>query len=204
MIRTALILITAAALAGCAPSYSGKANITSGQDPSQWGLAPIVAPPPLTPKVEVDEKTAASVRASLSSFGGSSGSSLGIAAISKKAIPARDITKSEKLAIAAAVQAQLKDPEAAKFIWPSLVNEEIYCGVVNGKNSYGGYVGDTPFIVGLTKGAKGNLKPASLDIGKPRDDTPTTGEIMRFCREVGYALVLDSGLPSALVIHRSR
>lgn len=204
MIRTTLILAAAVALAGCAPSYSGKANITSGQDPSQWGLAPIVAPPPLAPKVEVDEKTAASVRASLSGFGGSSGSSPGIAAIIKKSIPARDITKSEKLAIAAAVQAQLKDPEAAKFIWPSLVNEEIYCGVVNGKNSYGGYVGDTPFIVGLTKGAKGNLKPASLDIGKPRDDTPTTGEIIKFCREVGYALVLDSGLPSALVIHRSR
>ena len=124
--------------------------------------------------------------------------------IAGETVAAREMTAAEKADIAAAVKAKLKDPEAARFVWPQLANDSIYCGIVNGKNSYGGYVGDAPFIVGLGLGPKGRLRPVSLDIGTPRDETRTTAEILSACEEAGYSLVLSGDLPSAMAQRLTR
>ena len=65
----------------------------------------------------------------------------------------RQLTPAEKLAVARAVQDQLKDPESARFKWSSMMGRNgQYCGEVNAKNSYGGYTGFRPFVATLTNG----------------------------------------------------
>lgn len=61
---------------------------------------------------------------------------------------ARDLTDLERAVIADAVKAKLKDPESASFRWMPLVDPpaDRYCGLVNAKNSYGGYTGFTPYL----------------------------------------------------------
>lgn len=56
---------------------------------------------------------------------------------------ARPLTDDEKVVIADAVKRRLKDPESAQFKWPEYHEEtnKNYCGLVNAKNSYGGYTG---------------------------------------------------------------
>lgn len=63
------------------------------------------------------------------------------------------LNNKERNAIAKAVKDALKDPDSAKFKWMKLsgkgANREgyvgYYCGLVNARNSYGGYTGYTPF-----------------------------------------------------------
>src|SRR5260370_11739723 len=62
------------------------------------------------------------------------------------AAPKRELTPAEKLSFAPVFAAGLKDPSAAQFKWmPVILNERDgitdYCGLVNGKNSYGGWCG---------------------------------------------------------------
>jgi hypothetical protein len=59
--------------------------------------------------------------------------------------------------IQSGVRASLKDPDSAKFSGPMVAtkksNGDIHaCGLVNAKNSYGGYVGDSPYIATLRDG----------------------------------------------------
>ena len=61
----------------------------------------------------------------------------------------------------------MKDPDAAKFLWmPVALVEENgdtrYCGLVNGKNSYGGFTGYTRFYAHLRKNEQGQLTSAEL------------------------------------------
>ncbi len=54
-----------------------------------------------------------------------------------------------------AVKAQLKDPDSAEFGEVSTFRDadddvRWVCGIVNAKNSFGGYVGATPFVVRVT------------------------------------------------------
>ena len=70
---------------------------------------------------------------------------------------ARDLTDAEKQVIADAVKARLRDPASATFKWGSFVgqitetatgaNSSTYCGMVNSRNGFGGYGGDTPYMV---------------------------------------------------------
>lgn len=61
-------------------------------------------------------------------------------------------TKSEQELIDATIEVtrnQLKDPLSAQFRKVRVVpygNGKVVCGEVNGKNSYGGYVGFKPFV----------------------------------------------------------
>ncbi|MDE9429658.1 hypothetical protein [Xenorhabdus bovienii] len=45
----------------------------------------------------------------------------------------------------------LKDPDSAifEYIYPSSQHDDIACGMVNAKNSYGGYTGKKKFIVNI-------------------------------------------------------
>lgn len=95
----------------------------------------------------------------------------------------RKLTKNEIAAIEEAVKDQLKDPESARFKHSMYVanGKGEYCGLVNSKNSYGGYVGDTPFMVMLIN----NGRPKAGFIGIGGDDAVTQATI-RLCHESGY------------------
>lgn len=57
------------------------------------------------------------------------------------------------------VKKSLIDPESARFSEVKYVRETgAVCGLVNGKNKMGGYVGEKPFFV--TKEGKVNIEPA--------------------------------------------
>lgn len=66
---------------------------------------------------------------------------------------ARDLNAAEKKLIADTVAKDFKDPPAARFRWLPInpentgVVSQNYCGMVNGKNSYGAYTGFVPFLV---------------------------------------------------------
>lgn len=60
--------------------------------------------------------------------------------------------------IKAAIAENLKDPESARFRniervdKPDASIDGIYCGEVNAKNSYGGYIGYLPFMIAILGG----------------------------------------------------
>ena len=54
-------------------------------------------------------------------------------------------TKANILLARAAAKHMLKDPESARFSL-EIQHAEAVCGFVNSKNSYGGYVGESPYI----------------------------------------------------------
>lgn len=64
----------------------------------------------------------------------------------------RELTAAEKALLTKGFAAGLKDPGSAQFQWArirkDLPSDGIidYCAVVNAKNSYGGYIGATPFL----------------------------------------------------------
>ncbi|HFV9291444.1 TPA: hypothetical protein ACIAIE_001245 [Serratia fonticola] len=77
---------------------------------------------------------------------------------------ARPLTDNEKVAIEESVKSQLKDPDSAKFTFPSLLEGNLtnlpgrYCGKVNAKNSYGGYSGDSWFATNINTLKDGKIK----------------------------------------------
>ncbi|HAS1479150.1 Uncharacterised protein [Enterobacter hormaechei] len=95
----------------------------------------------------------------------------------------RSLTKQEINAVEAAVKDQLKDPESARFKHSKFVSngKGAYCGLVNSKNSYGGYAGNTPFMVMLIN----NGKPHAGFIGMGGDDAETLSTIS-VCKDNGY------------------
>jgi hypothetical protein len=84
------------------------------------------------------------------------------------AAPRRDLTPAEKALLGHLLAQSLKDPDSAKFKWMPLVLSERdgvtdYCGLVNGKNSYGGYAGYVRFMRSSRKTIKANLQPAPCE-----------------------------------------
>lgn len=71
-----------------------------------------------------------------------------------------------------------------------------YCGLVNGKNSYGGYVGFKRFYATLTRNAKGeydrgiieHIEGAPITFGGTDtvDDAVETGAVNGACRAWGF------------------
>jgi hypothetical protein len=77
------------------------------------------------------------------------------------AVATRPLTDSEKAIISRSVAQDMKDPESAQFRWTpisdlgqaqdsELGGMQVYCGMVNGINSFGGYIGFVPFLTLLT------------------------------------------------------
>jgi hypothetical protein len=63
-----------------------------------------------------------------------------------------EIEQQELLARAQKLLAEsLKDPEAARF-QDVVIRADAVCGYMNGKNSYGGYIGYTPFAYKISTG----------------------------------------------------
>lgn len=106
----------------------------------------------------------------------------------------RDLTATEKLTVAPAIAAGLKDPSAAQFKWMPVVLTERdgitdYCGLVNGKNSYGGYTGFVRFYAQLSKDEKGQFVKASLRAVEPPNREPNLFDprwLNGVCERFGY------------------
>lgn len=96
----------------------------------------------------------------------------------------RELNPNEKNAIEESIKNQLKDPFSAQFKHSRYIsngNGE-YCGLVNSKNSYGGYVGYTPFLVMLVGKGK-DLHSAVIAFGSQETDQLVTTQI---CKDIGY------------------
>jgi hypothetical protein len=81
--------------------------------------------------------------------------------------PRRELTSIEKAGISASVAATLKDPGSAQFKWvPVILTEREgisdYCGLVNSRNSYGGYGGFVRYYAQLIKDGKGQFTRAAV------------------------------------------
>ena len=98
----------------------------------------------------------------------------------------RNITQAEKSYVEKAIKGSLKDPDSAKFKHSYYVSngEGAYCGLVNSKNSYGGYAGDTPFMAMIMHDKKGNATGAGvIAVGGDQYEVQATIET---CRDNGY------------------
>ncbi len=87
---------------------------------------------------------------------------------------ARELSDAEKSVISKAMLDSLKDPESVRFKWPPYVDgSDLYCGYVNAKNSFGGYVGDARFsaFVVLVDGEIKVAAPVGIATGDPSDST---------------------------------
>jgi hypothetical protein len=93
-----------------------------------------------------------------------------IAAFAVSPLQARELDEKERALIAEVVTASFKDPAAAQFRWLPIPDSEslvTYCGLVNGKNSYGGYIGFSPFIA-LLMLKNATVKEATvIDVAEP-------------------------------------
>lgn len=110
------------------------------------------------------------------------------------AAPKRELSPSERTALAPIFAAGLKDPGAAQFKWMPVVLTERdgitdYCGLVNGKNSYGGYTGFVRFYAQLQKDNKGQFTRATLrEVEQPgREINPLDPRWLNgICEKFGY------------------
>jgi len=100
---------------------------------------------------------------------------------------ARELSGAEKSVISKSILESLKDPESARFKWPPYVDgSDLYCGYVNAKNSFGGYVGDARFaaFVVIVDGEIRVSAPVGIATGDPSD--PTSRAVEATCAKKGY------------------
>ena len=91
-----------------------------------------------------------------------------------------ELTQAQKSIVESGVRQSLKDPQSAQFgqMYASEDGETItVCGLVNSKNSFGGYVGMKPFM-----GALVNDKFVPIGIGGPETETYA---VMKVCHDKG-------------------
>lgn len=117
----------------------------------------------------------------------------------------RQLSATEKEALRRSLSQTLKDPDSAQFKWmPAVVAKKDapldspigYCGLVNGKNSYGGYVGFKRFYATITRNAKGEYDRGLIQHieGRPNtfggtstvSDAIETGAMEGSCEAWGY------------------
>lgn len=90
-----------------------------------------------------------------------------------------------------AIRQRMLDPDAAKIEWPYLFTSGTLssmfgkptagfwtCGLVNGKNRYGGYSGQTWFLIMINNGVVN-----SLDIGTPGEISSATASCPDFLKK---------------------
>ncbi|ELM3737219.1 hypothetical protein RYR42_002720 [Edwardsiella piscicida] len=103
----------------------------------------------------------------------------GVSAFVSTSVMARELAQSEKQVIMGIVNAQLKDPDSAKYTWQDYKGGGLYCAWVNSKNSYGGYVGKTLIALEVRKNSRGVIDWAQGGI--------TAGSISHaMCADEGY------------------
>lgn len=106
-----------------------------------------------------------------------------------KTWPRRDLTSREKTAIQSALKQSLIDPTAVLYRWPKFITNPhsalaIYCGEVNSKNSFGGYVGFVPYQVYVYhNGGRVSAQVIGIGSGAYRGDSLS---ILDSCASNGY------------------
>lgn len=110
----------------------------------------------------------------------------------------KPLTPAEKAMIQHAVRAELLDPDGAQFrLGADNVKAEKYCGLVNAKNSYGGYTGYKVFFIIVDRDAKGRIVKAEYPqiIGARHNGSDPDGlssmldrVTVDTCRENGFAV----------------
>lgn len=83
-----------------------------------------------------------------------------VPALSRPLGTPRSLTPAEKSVVEAAASSGLLDPDAAKFKWFKYNGSDHYCGLLNGKNSYGGYIGYRHYSVDVKRDGSGNIVAA--------------------------------------------
>jgi hypothetical protein len=103
----------------------------------------------------------------------------------------RELTPEEKGSLSTNIAQGLKDPEAARFKWMPVVLRERdgitdYCGLLNGKNSYGGYIGFARFYAQLLKDDAGRFtRLAKVAIETPGSEINIFAS-GKLCQAYGY------------------
>ena len=99
----------------------------------------------------------------------------------------RELTAPEKKALAEGFAKGLKDPASAQFQWAKVPkspsDSEDYCGMVNAKNSYGGYVGSMPFM-GMILFKNGRAVGGVMGVAGSTE-TEKYGIVADMCKEKG-------------------
>ncbi|HGN9467115.1 TPA: hypothetical protein ACK0LO_000258 [Providencia stuartii] len=102
---------------------------------------------------------------------------------------ARDLTQAEITAVENAVRDEMKDPDAAKFYHGDFLKTKtnsLYCGMVNGKNSYGGYTGKKLFSVLIIEKDDGGVGALSMDRNMESGESLSQNVIAASCAGAGY------------------
>jgi len=103
---------------------------------------------------------------------------------------ARPLTEPERLAVEKTIREEMKDPDAAKFYhqdYPYPDSTHMYCGYVNGKNSYGAYTGKQLFTAFIfPSNGKQELNVASFDIDSSTGKPAEPEVLASMCASSGY------------------
>ncbi|EOU4995449.1 hypothetical protein ACOJ84_003735 [Morganella morganii] len=102
---------------------------------------------------------------------------------------ARDLTPAEVTAVERAVREEMKDPDAAKFYhgdFPKTETNSLYCGMVNGKNSYGAYTGKKLFSAFIIEKDDGGVGALSMDRNMASGEPLSQDVIAASCAGAGY------------------
>lgn len=95
------------------------------------------------------------------------------------------LTPGELGKLKSAVTAEFKDPDSALFRLPARFSGTTICGLVNGKNSYGGYVGYKLFMAYALRPSPGQITIIAPRIWDAEDSK--RWEIESECRLAGYS-----------------
>tara|TARA_R110002110_G_C13468395_1_gene719662 strand:- start:12561 stop:12983 length:423 start_codon:yes stop_codon:yes gene_type:complete len=114
---------------------------------------------------------------------------------------ARELTTSDQKIVADAIKDRLRDAASAMFKWGALEgvvtpaddnsSSAIYCGYVNSRNAYGGFVGDTPYGIFLMFVDDAVVSAVVLGLGGARRETNAA---YQFCAQNGYGAGYFAGL----------
>ncbi|ELZ9706454.1 TPA: hypothetical protein ACKRKP_001889 [Proteus mirabilis] len=119
---------------------------------------------------------------------------------SEKNIEYRPLTQEEVTLIKESVEGIIKDPDSTKYILEDRVisiggKEEVrYCGVINTKNSYGGYSGWLPFTSMMMVNKNNELIVLSYigqianvnDLAQVSKVGYSSNKMIKECKSVGY------------------
>lgn len=104
--------------------------------------------------------------------------------------PARELTEREKKVISGYLAADLKDPASASFSWAWILppidpnGAVTYCGAINARNSFGGFVGRSPYL-SLVGFKNGEVESAYLT-GIASDGSTKSQAYLIMCERAGY------------------
>lgn len=97
----------------------------------------------------------------------------------------RPLSEKERTGVIRSLATILKDPDSARYQWPNKVHDSVYCGLVNAKNSYGGYTGFVPYVA-FVNTDKGHLETAVLQRATTNEGDPMSMSVIKMCNDHGY------------------